>query len=169
MSLELVHFSPFLAPRAAAARYLIRESEVGDIYALAKNLRDGDRLEIASLGKEPKAALRNCYRNAILRRTVVVDGEIAAMWGLCGTMLSDYGEPFLLTTPAIERIPVSFLREGRREIARMLRLRRVLVVRCAAAYTQACRFLECLGFVRDCSAHLGVNGELFHEYRMERR
>ena len=166
--LELVHGGvAFGSRRLASARYLIRDTEVSDVYALAANLRLGDRLEIASFGKEPRSALRLSYRNAILRRTAIVDGEIAAMWGLGGSMLDDTGYPWLITAPAIERIPISFLREGRREVARMLRLRRVLIGEVAAAYTQACRFLEVLGFELGEPRPM-FKGDLFRSYRMER-
>lgn len=154
--------------RLAAGRYLIRESEVSDVYALAANLRLGDRLEIASFGKDPRSALRLSYRNAILRRTAIVDGEIAAMWGLGGSMLDEIGYPWLLTARAIERIPVSFLREGRREVARMLRLRRVLKGYVAASYHQACDFLERLGFELGPVVRLPRLNNTFREFTLER-
>jgi hypothetical protein len=154
--------------RMAAKRYEIRESVASDVYILAANLRDGDRLEVASFGKEPRSALRLSFRHAILRRTAIVDGEIAAMWGLGGSMLDDTGYPWLLTSPAVERVPVSFLREGRREVARMLRLRRVLVGYVAASYHQACDFLERLGFTLGPVVRLPPLNNAFREFRIER-
>jgi hypothetical protein len=149
--------------------YLIREAEIADVYRLARNLRDGDRLECASYGVTPIVGLRKSFKNAVLRRTALINGEIAAMWGIgvIGSALSDTGYPWLMTAPAIERLPVSFLREAQREVGRMRRIHRRLTGHVAARYGMACRFLEVLGFALSPPEPFGPRGEMFRTFTLE--
>lgn len=149
-------------------RLRVVPSDVGDIYRLVREMRSDDRLEATSLGRDPTSLLRDSYRAAILRRTAFVDGEIAAMWGLGGVMLSDEGAPWLVTTKAFERVPLAFVKQGRIEIAQMLALRSRLSNVVQASYTRACRFLEVLGFNLDEPTPMGPNNEPFRRFWMVR-
>src|SRR4051812_31279454 len=103
-----------------------------------------------------------------MRRTAFVDGEIAAMWGLGGVMLSDEGTPWLMTTPVVERVPVSFVRIGRAQVAEMLSRRSRLANVVQASYLGACRLLEVLGFTLDEPIPLGPHGVPFRKFSMTR-
>lgn len=149
-------------------RYVVVPSRIGDVYAIAANLRPDDKAEITSLGADPRQALRLCFRNGIMRKTAFVQDEIAAMWGLCGVALGDIGEPYLVTTPAVERVPIAMLKEGRKSVAEMLTLKTVLVGHVAASYGRACRFLELLGFSLGEPLALGPKEAVFREFRIER-
>jgi hypothetical protein len=144
-------------------------SEIADVYRLAAHLREGDRLEISGLDLDPTAIIRASYRSAILRRTAFVDGELAAMWGLGGVALSDDGTPWLMTTKAVERIPVSFVRIARDEVRQMLALRRHLENVVLASYRSACRFLEVLGFALDEPVALGPQGLAYRRFWIDRK
>lgn len=148
--------------------YFLRPAEITDVYTLARNLRDGDRLEVTSLGLSPMVALRKSFQHAIIRRTAIVDDQIAAMWGMGGTMLSNVGYPWMLTAPAVERVPVGFFREARSGVLEMLRLRNRLEGHVAAQYTCACRFLTALGFELGEPEPKGPHGILFRSFTMER-
>lgn len=154
-------------------RHLIVPSRISDVYVLAANLRPDDAAEITSLGVDVRKALRLCFRNGIMRKTAFVESqdhrsEIAAMWGLCGVALGDIGEPYLVTGPAVERVPVAMLKEGRQAVADMLRLKTVLVGNVAASYTRACRFLGLLGFTLGDPRPVGPHKTMFREFRIER-
>lgn len=146
----------------------VRESVVADVYALAANLRPGDRDEVESLGLDVRVGIRQSFRHAIQRKTYLVDGEVAAMSGLCGILLSDVGEPYLMTGPAVERVPVAFIRHARAAVSDMLRQRKRLEGHVAASYTKACRLLQVLGFTLGESLPTGPNGALFCKYTMMR-
>ena len=87
------------------------------------------------------------------------------MWGLAGVVLSGRGEPWLLTSKAIERIPVSFIKEGRKEIAEMMELCHKLEGVTTEAYPRAHRFLRALGF--NLSEPFLLKGVLVRKYTME--
>lgn len=146
----------------------ITPSEVGDVYKLAANLRELDRMEMTGLDLDPATVIRTSYRSAMLRRTAWVDGEIAAMWGLGGVMLSDEGSPWLLTTPTVTRVPVTFVKVAQRELREMLRLRNHLSNVVLASYREACRLLEVLGFTLDAPEPLGARAIPYRRFWMSR-
>lgn len=152
----------------AAKRCIVVPSVVRDVYRVAANLRTEDEAEITGLGLNPRDALRTSFRHAILRRTAFVDGEVAAMWGLGGAMLANEGSPWLMTTPVVERVPVTFIKVGRAQLDEMLQHRAFLSNVVAASYKRACRFLEVMGFVLDPPVPLGPNGVLFRRFWIER-
>lgn len=151
-----------------ADRCLIVPSTIADVYRIANNLREEDAAEITGFGLNPREALRTSYRHGILRKTAFVDGEIAAMWGLGGAMLSNAGAPWLMTTPVVERVPVTFLKVGRAQLDEMLLHRAFLCNFVQASYRRACRFLEVLGFVLDPPAPMGPHAVPFRRFWIER-
>ena len=152
----------------AANRCEVRPSDVRDIYRLAANLRPQDQAEVVALGIDPKRGIRENFRNAMLRKSYFVDGELAAMTGVCGSLLSDIGYPYLLTTKLVERVPVSFVKLAREGIADMLRHKLRLEAYVAADYTKACRFLAAIGFTIGKPEPLGSHGALFRKLTMVR-
>jgi|SRR5215471_10905680 len=138
--------------------YLIREAEFADIGRLCGTLRYDDLMEITCFGARPFVVIRKCYKQSHYKRTALVEGRIAAMWGLGGVMLGSKGEPWLLTAPAIERAPISFVREARVEVARLCSMSRHLEGFCAASYSRAHRLLRILGFtVSEPFVHKGAS------------
>jgi hypothetical protein len=88
------------------------------------------------------------------------------MWGLSGSAFGHTGYPWLMTAPAVERVPVAFLRIGRRELGRMRATHRCLRGEVAADYGMACRFLEVLGFVLGPAEPLPPHGVKFRTFTM---
>jgi hypothetical protein len=146
----------------------IRDSTVCDVYALASNLRPADRAEVEALGISPRDGIRRSYRHAILRRTYLIHGEIAAMSGLGGAMLSDEGNPWLMTTPLVETVPVAFVKIARNQLDDMLVQRKFLWNYVQFSYERARRLLEVLGFVLDPPIRLGPDQTLFQRFWIER-
>src|ERR1700684_2256763 len=97
------HFLCWRLPRMIIE---IRPASICDVYALTRNLRPDDRLEVTSLALDPAKALRLDFRHATVRYSAFVDTRIAAMWGMSGMMLGDIGYPWLLTTREVELAPV---------------------------------------------------------------
>lgn len=149
-------------------RYEIMEATPAHVMALKERLRDDDRDELQCAGQTSAKALWRSYRASIVRRTVMVDGIVAAVGGCGGSVLAGVGQPWLLTAPQIERIPVSFVREGRDEVQRLLglfpRLENIVLER----YGRACRFLTVLGFQLDEARPMGPRGAMFRRFWMER-
>ena len=146
-----------------------RRATIADVYALALNLRAGDRAEIAAMGRDPRRALRFAYRISLVPpRVATVDGEVAAMWGLGGDILSDVGEPWLLTGHAADRVPFAFVRIAKAELAAMLAVKRRLENYVAADYPKAVRLLDELGFKLDEAVHVGQRRVPFRRFHLDR-
>lgn len=162
--------APQRAGRSAACTVV--PAEIGHVYALAAALRPRDAAEIAGVGISPKKALYRAFRNSVMCKTAFVDGEIAAMWGLCVGLrpgvspLSDLGVPWLHTSAAVERIPVSFVKIAKAELALMCVNRRRLESFVAADYPQAVKLLRILGFTVEQPKPIGANGAPFCRFHV---
>lgn len=122
------------------------EAKLSHIRMLVPRLRAADRREIEGAGRVPRHFLFQLVRTSHIRRTVFVSGEIAAMWGCGGAALGLVGEMWLFTTPAVERVPIGFLKTARRGITEVLQTRSRLVSEVAADYEASIRFMRMLGF-----------------------
>lgn len=128
-------------------KYEIVEARYEHIKDLALNLRYNDIAEIHAAGMSTVKAIAGSFERSLYRRSVFVDNEIAAMWGAGGVLT--IGEAWLLTTPAIARIPFAFAREGRREVSHMLKLYSSLRLAVHCDYKAAIRLATLWGF-RSC-------------------
>lgn len=147
---------------------ILTECRPAHLRAIRDRLRTDDAREVACTGMTAGAALWSSYRASILLRAAIVDGVVAAVWGCGGSAMGHKGNPWLLTAPEIERVPVAMVREGRREVAAMAAIFPRLENFVAADYSRACRFLELLGFELDAAVPIGLNGALFRRFWMER-
>ncbi len=144
-------------------------TEPKHIRELAGNLRVQDREEIAAFGMTPHKALWRSYRQAMMSRTALVDGEVAAVWGVSGCAFGKMGRVWLLTGPASERVKTAFVREGRAEVLEMLAVWSQLVGYVDARYHRAIRLLEVLGFIVGCEFPFGPLRAPFRQFVIRRR
>jgi len=125
-------------------------STVEHIEELVRTMRDQDRAEIQRLGIDPVPALSFSYKLAIWKRTGLIDGRVAGMWGLCGTPMSLSGQAYLLTSKEVSRIsPLSFARIYLDEVETMKKIFPVIENYVDASYSGAVRLLEIAGFTKE--------------------
>jgi hypothetical protein len=152
--------------------YAIVPCQPEHVVALAKTMRDADRKEIENLGFGVKKALYRAFRNSVMCKAALIHGEVAAIWGLAVALrenvspLSDLGTPWLHTSPLVEKIPLSFVRVAKSELAAMCQLRPKLESFVAEDYAKAIKFLKILGFTVDKAEPLGLNGSLYCRFHM---
>ena len=132
--------------------------------ALGCGLRPADRREIVICGLDPERTVTLSFEHSVLRRTALVGGRVAAMWGVTGTPLGIVGCPWLLTgLPALEVSPIRFARLYKAQVADMLRLFPLLENYVDASYAGAIRMLELAGFRLDDPAPY-VAGSSFRRF-----
>lgn len=149
--------------------YEIVPAEAKHVGMMADHLREGDIGEIGIFGLSPRAGLWKSYRSSpCFRYTAFVDGEIAAMYGCSGQLLSVVGHPWLLTTPQIERAMMPFAREARKAVEDMNTLHPYLFNLVAAEYRKAVGFLRLLGFVIGEPFPYGPQGQLLCSFERRR-
>ena len=73
-----------------------------------------------------------------------------------------------MTTPVVEKVPVTFLKVGRTQLNEMLAQRPFLFNYVAVSYRRACRFLEVLGFILDPPVAMGPHNLMFRRFWIER-
>lgn len=154
------------------ARYVIEPANFRHLNELAASLRELDRDEILAVGVSVKRAIWRGFRNSILCRAAIIDGEVAAVWGLCVALgdgispLSDVGVPWLHTSAAAEAMPRLFVLHAKAEVAAMRAIRPRLASYVAANYVQAVRFIAMLGFTVEQAQPVGVNRTMFRRFHI---
>jgi len=133
---------------------------------LADNLREGDRREIEICGLTPKRAIWRSLRNSLYADAVFLDGELALIFGLCGSFISNVGQPWMLTTPVVAKRPITFVKVGRQQVQKMLEWRSELVGYVDATYHEACGYLITCGFKLDDPEPFGINNAPFRRYHI---
>lgn len=147
----------------------ILETMPEHIRELAGSLRQEDQQEIEVTGFLPNKVLWRSYKSSILRRTALIDGGVAAVWGVAGTPLGDEGEPWLMTSPLVERVsPLKFARIYQEQVYKMLEIFPYLVNYVDSRYTKAMRLLDIIGFHIHSPTPFGPNRSLFCKFEMRR-
>lgn len=135
------------------------------VQMAGRNLRAADAREATVLGLEPHKLLWRSYKTSIVRRTALVDGEVAAMWGLCGVLFGRTGCPWLVTTLAAERVrPLVFARIYKGELAKMFAMFPNLENYVDSSYSTAIRLLKMNGFQVSNAEALGPNKAMFCKF-----
>jgi len=132
-------------------------------------LRPEDIDEIIALGCSKEKALWRSYKSSIMRNAALIDGKVAAVWGVGGEVLGGIGKPWLLTSAEVYKIsPLRFARIYQQEVEKMLSIFPKLVNYCDTRYSAAIRLLDITGFKIDEPAPQGMNGMLYSRFEMER-
>lgn len=143
----------------------IVESTLTHVRELRKSLREGDKQEVLAIGSNPDKAVYYSYKNSVYRRTALVNGKVAAMWGVGGTPLGNLGRPYLLTSTVSEEVsPLAFARVYISEVRKMQRLFPILENFVDAYYHGAIRMLRISGFTVDKPKIFGPGEALFRRF-----
>jgi hypothetical protein len=138
------------------------------VSQLCHSMRENDAREATCLGLLPHHELWRSYRKSILRRTVFIDGEIAAMWGVVGTPLGIRGCPWFITGRPCDKVsPVLFALAYRQELRVARRLFPLLVNYVHAEYNGSVRLLALMGFKLGPPIPIAPTGALFRECKIE--
>ena len=148
--------------------YKIIPSTPEHVSQLSARMRDRDRAEVEAAGFTSHGMVWRSYRQSVMTWTAFVDGEIAVMAGCGGSIMGPVGQPWMLTTPAVEKTPIALIKEARVRVRSMLMAFPSLQGHVAASYEQACRLLRLIGFTLDAPAPFGRNQALFCRYTMSR-
>lgn len=142
------------------------------ILELGNTIRKNDRAEVEACGMSVSKMLWRGFRNSVMCRTALIDGQVAAIWGLCVGLrndispLSDLGSPWLLTAPIVETLPITFAKVAKFEMKKMLALCPKLESYVAADYKQAVRLVRMIGFLIDEAMPIGVNGAMLSRFHI---
>jgi len=129
-------------------------------------MRENDKKEARALGLIPHHALFYAYKHACFRRTALVDGRVAAMWGVVGTPLGLVGQPYLITGTECDGVsPIAFAKVYLKELQAMARIFPILENYVDAEYTGAVGMLELAGF--NLTEETTFHGHRFYKFTMK--
>jgi hypothetical protein len=151
------------------AKLIVRAVRAGDVEAIAANLRTADIEEIhgSSGHRDCLAVMRQGAEASTLLWTIEVDGEPAGLFGV--TPAADFGVPWMLGTPAIERAPKQLTKLGRAYVHLMSDKYATLLNYVDARSLKSVYWLARLGFtVQKETEPYGVFGLPFHRFGMKR-
>ncbi len=145
----------------------IVNSTIEHVRELSLTLREKDKQEAVAAGLVPSEALFYSFNSAIFRKTGLVNGHVAAMWGVSGNPLGILGQPYLITGEYVNDIsPIRFAKIYKQEVDQMKRYFSVLENYVDASYTGAVRMLKITGF--DLSEPFKTNtGYSFQKFSMK--
>lgn len=130
---------------------------------LIKTLRLDDKLEAIRIGLDPDTAILYSWSRGLYRKTGLINGKVAAMWGVIGTPMSITGIPYLITGTEVTKIsPICFAKIYTKEVKQMKKLFPILESYVDANYHGAVRLLKITGFT--LSKPIEINGFLFRKF-----
>lgn len=127
-------------------RHEVVDAKLAHLHALQRTLRAQDRALMAEARVKPRHVMFELWCNSPLRRAFLIDGIVAAVGGVVGSMLGPMGIVWLVTGAALERNPFAVVRAARDELRAMLVRYPVLTSEVAADDARAVKFARRLGF-----------------------
>lgn len=156
------------APHPAPVIEIVRTTPQ-HLRELAPKLRAEDEAEILAFGLTLEKALWRSYKSSVMRKTALIDGEVAAVWGVCGHFLGTVGAAWLLTGSAVDKVsPLKFTRIYQQEVKEMLHLFPKLSNIVDADHSAALRLLDIVGFTLGEPKIMGSKGKLFVRFERSR-
>lgn len=147
----------------AASEISVIPLEATHVDIVIENCRDTDRAEIYRMALlDPGRAIRATVANAEYAYAGFYQGRLACIFGVNRkNWLSDVGVPWLIGTPVIDEIPVSFLRHSARFYKRLVAEFPELENWVWSENIKAVQWLRWLGFDMDDAAPFGATGSTF--------
>ena len=140
-------------------------SNIEHVKELEYDIREADKKEAEALGMSANKALFYSYKHALIRRTVLVDGRVAAMFGVCGSPLGVVGQIYLITGNVCDTVnPIRFAKVYMKELKALKSLFPVLENYVHSDHLGAVGMLKLAGF--ELSEPIDINGAKFQRFSM---
>lgn len=130
----------------------IRDGGMRYCGQMIRHLRHEHQEAFAGVGLNPHRELRNTLSQSSYRRAAFLDGRLAALWGVTGTMLSPVGFVWLTLTNEAAGHPMLVLREARRQLDEIMATKSELITTVLRDDQAALRLCAFMGF------HVGHDG-----------
>lgn len=154
-------------PLATSPVITLVPTTIAHVRELKESMRSADRREIEGTGFSSSQGLWRSYKSGLMNTTGLIDGKVAAIWGVGGAYMGTLGQPWLLTSEEVKRIsPLQFARIYQKEVHKMLKLFPRLVNYVAADYEEAIRLLSIVGF--DLHPPEKIGRAFYHKFEMVR-
>ena len=120
---------------------------------MARLLRDDHRAAVTSLGHDTHSELRKVFADSSFRRAWLINGKLAALGGVTGSILEPVGMVWLALSRDVLRYRLAIVKEARRQLAEIMVTKRELATTIVPTDAAALRLAIFLGF------HVGHDDE----------
>ena len=144
----------------------IRYSRPEDVNELDRTKREKDNQEAENLGTTFKQALTVSYQNAVFRKTVLVNGEVSAMFGVTNSPDEGIHGVYFITGTGINKLSkFQFVRVYLEELKKLSTLFKHLISLVDSQYKEAVKLIEIAGFQK--TEERKVNENIFYVYELK--
>lgn len=128
-------------------KFEIIEAKPYHVGQILHRLRKEHRAALDATSVNAHRELRSVFDKSSFRRAWFCDGELFAVGGVTGTLLSGSGFIWLAMAEKASRFPVAIVREARKQLAEIVQTRTELITTILCADPTSRRFAWSLGFV----------------------
>lgn len=127
-------------------RFEIVEAKRHHCGQMSRALRREHFLAIFPSGTNIHAELLGCFDQSSFRKAWLMDGKLAGLGGVIGTLASPSGMIWLALSEAATRYPLAIVKEARRQLDGLMGVRRELTTTVVIGDGAAIRLAVFLGF-----------------------
>lgn len=126
--------------------YTVVDASVRHVKPLSTILRPAACATLRAFGQDPRRALHRAFNSSSYCKTVLMDGQPGAMWGMHGTALSDHAFVWAAIGQNVVRFPLAIVRRARSELSVMRDKVGCLYATVQHGDARAFAFAQTLGF-----------------------
>jgi hypothetical protein len=142
----------------------IIDSNLRHVKELSKTMRLKDMQEALKMGVNPRKALHRSFNRGLYRKTVLVNNEVAAMFGVGGTIFDKVNNLYFVTGTVANTVsPLTFVRIYKEQVSIMTNMFNRLLCIVDPDYKEAIKLLEYVNFERHEPTTM-INGNHFYIY-----
>lgn len=132
-------------------RVSIVPATVGHAERIAEHLRDEDRAElVAAVGPRLAAeVVRESIERSMMARALLIDGEVAAIYGVAPSVLPEAGIVWMVTGTLVDDHPRLFWEQCKRRLTDVFERYEAVFNWVDARYSRSLNWLRHLGFTVD--------------------
>lgn len=104
-------------------RFEVIEAKPFHVGKIVRHMRVEHRSAIESLGLDVHRELRSVFNDSAFRKAWLIDGRLAALGGVTGSVLSGLGYVWLVLAQDASRHPKAIVREARRQLRLIMKTR----------------------------------------------
>lgn len=137
------------------------------IEELSNTIRDDDRREILKYGISVNEGLSNSLKKSVYAKSLIIDGRLMAVWGVCGRLLGSVGIPWLITSKYCDDASArKLVKIYKSQVFEELKLFNCLTNCVDKEYTKAIKLLKLSGATM--LDEILINGNVFIRFEFNR-
>lgn len=126
---------------------------------MADTMQEHSAVMARRAGLTPLKALWSNYRQSLICKSVFINGNLCAIFGVVGSIMGESAMPWIAMTPEVQEHPMRVAFRFRRELGEMLKLFPVLEDYIEEENESAIRFMRLMGFrvSKNVTTMAGIN------------